>query len=201
MAVEIELKAWADSPERIKAALSSFAEYGGEFLKDDEYWFSLSPPAAGTAIPLSGIRIRQEQDTPPKGTTRQITWVTYKAKEVREGIEINQEREFEVSDKAAFEELLVRLGLERGIAKKKTGWTWKYEGITAELCQVDRLGWFAELEIIAGDDKEATVAAARRRLLELLGRIGIGEDKIETRYYTEMLLGLPDDADPEKTGV
>jgi adenylate cyclase class 2 len=187
MAVEIELKAWVDFPERIKTAISSFAEYGGEFLKDDAYWFPQLPAPAGTAIPFSGVRVRQEQDTPPKGAARRITWVTYKAKEVREGIEINQEREFEVSDKAAFEELLVRLGLERGISKKKTGWTWKYEGITVELCRIDRLGWFAELEIIAGDDKEATVTDARKRLLELLGRIGIGEDKIETRYYTDML--------------
>jgi adenylate cyclase class 2 len=187
MAVEIELKARVDSLEKIKAAISSFAEYGGEFLKNDVYWFPRSPPAAGTAIPLSGIRVRQEQDTPPNGKVRRITWVTFKVKEVREGIEINQEKEFEVSDTAAFEELLVRLGLERGSAKKKTGWAWKYEGITAELCQVDRLGWFAELEIIAQDAKEATVAIARKRLLELLERIGIGEDKLETRYYTEML--------------
>jgi adenylate cyclase class 2 len=187
MAVEIELKARVDCLQKIKAVLSSFAEYGGEFFKDDAYWFPHSPSPAGTAVPPSGIRVRQEQDTLPNGKVRRIIWVTYKAKEVREGIEVNQEREFEVSDAAAFEELLVRLGLERRSAKKKTGWAWKYEGITAELCQVEKLGWFAELEIIAQDAQEATIAAARKRLLDLLERIGIGEDKIETRYYSEML--------------
>jgi hypothetical protein len=31
------------------------------------------------------------------------------------------------------------------------------------------------------------VAAARTRLFELLKQIGIGEDRIEERYYTELL--------------
>jgi predicted adenylyl cyclase CyaB len=107
--------------------------------------------------------------------------------EVRDGIEVNQEQEFEVSDGDAFEAFLTHIGLEPGIGKNKRGWSWTHEGVTIELSQVARLGWFAELEIIAQDDDEETIHTARSRLLNLLGRIGIGEDKIEGRYYTEML--------------
>jgi adenylate cyclase class 2 len=180
MAIEIELKAWAEDVEGLKAALSRLGIYNGEFLKEDTYWF----PKASSALPASGLRVRKERaGTPP----RQTILATYKTKEVREGLEVNREREFTVSDGAAFEELLERLGLERGTSKRKAGFSWSVEGITAEITEVAGLGWFAELEIIAPEDTPETVTTARIRLLKLLGKLGIGEDKIEGRYYTEML--------------
>jgi adenylate cyclase class 2 len=189
MSVEIEVKARTDDPEAIRSALSRFAEFQGEFIKNDVYWFcppSSSPPKAD-GIPVSGVRVRQEKFTDNRGTVREAVIVTYKTKEVRDGIEINQEREFHISDKEVFEELLNHMGLIQGYSKKKSGFAWNYQGITAELVQVEKLGWFAELEILADDDTETTVKSARKRLLDLLGRINISEDKIEPRYYSEML--------------
>jgi predicted adenylyl cyclase CyaB len=185
MPIEIEVKAWADEPEKIKSLLSCLAEYRGEFRRQDEYWFT--PPSPSAAGLPSGVRVRLEEARDPGGGVRKTAIVTYKVKEVRAGIEINQEEEFFVSGQRAFEELLSRLGLTRGYAKEKTGFVWDYQGITVELTRVGTLGWFAELEILAGDDGETTVQSARRRLMDLLGRIGIGEDRIESRYYSEML--------------
>jgi adenylate cyclase class 2 len=102
-------------------------------------------------------------------------------------MEINDEREFSVSDAAAFEDLLRRLGLQKGIEKNKRGWAWNCAGITAELTEVAGLGWFVELEIITDDAAEGTVTAARTRLLALLRKIGVKKNRIEPRYYTEML--------------
>jgi adenylate cyclase class 2 len=189
MPVEIEIKAWAGDPEKIKSALSEFAEYRGKFLKEDEYWFNRPSPSDQAGIPASGVRVRREKAETPEGRIRRTIVVTYKVKEVRNGMEINREREFRVSGKAAFEELLGRLGLVRGYAKKKSGFAWNYQGITAELTLVENLGWFAELEILAGDDAETTVRPARGRLMDLLGRIGIDKNRIESRYYSEMLRG------------
>jgi adenylate cyclase class 2 len=188
MSTEIELKAWVDDPEERKKRLSAMAEYRGPFEKEDSYWFPRGPfPSETGGPPLSGVRIREECSAGMDGKVSRIIRITCKSKELRQGIEINDEREFEVSDKRAFEEFLRGLGLERGISKKKRGWAWVYQGITAELCHVEELGWFAELEILADNDRPETVAAARERLLGLLGEIGLGEDKIEDRYYTEML--------------
>ncbi|MDR2247304.1 MAG: class IV adenylate cyclase [Treponema sp.] len=187
MQIEIEVKAWVDEPEKIKSALSLTAEYRGKILKQDEYWLNPPSPGVSKAISTSGIRIRQEEAEDAEGTVREAVIVTYKTKEVRDGMEINQEWEFRVSDRAAFEELLNCLGFTRGCAKEKSGFAWNHEGITAELTHVPPLGWFVELEILAADDAETTVQSARGRLLDLLGRVGIGEDRIETRYYSEML--------------
>jgi adenylate cyclase class 2 len=199
---EIEIKAWAEDPEGIGRLVSRFAVYGGEFLREDEYWLrgeaadgKANGKAAGKAegcgkssgIPMMSIRLRRESRTDPGGKLRRTVWVTYKAKEVREGVEVNDEREFEVSDGDVFAELLGRLGFERGQTKTKQGRVWTWEGVTAELSEVRGLGWFVELEIVADNGRPETVAAARSRLLNLLGKLGIGKEKIEGRYYTELL--------------
>ncbi|MDR0387060.1 MAG: hypothetical protein LBH57_03395 [Treponema sp.] len=188
MPVEIEVKAWADEPEKTKSALSRIAEYRGKFHKEDEYWLNRPGPSVTEAggVPAFGVRIRREEAEDAEGTIRRALIVTYKVKEVRDGVEINREREFTISDKAAFEELLSRLGLVRGYAKKKTGFAWTYHGITAELALVGDLGWFAELELLTDDDAESAVKPARERLMDLLERIGIRKDRIEPRYYAEM---------------
>ncbi|MDR2079414.1 MAG: class IV adenylate cyclase [Treponema sp.] len=180
MAIEIELKAWVDNPEACKNILSLLAGPPLSFEKADSYWFFRKTADR----PPPGIRIRRERSG---GKEEPATRISYKSKEVREGIEVNNEREFTVSDGAAFEEFLARLGFERDMEKHKRGWAWICGDITAELCELRSLGWFAELEILADNDGPETVAAARKRLLELLGKIGIGEDKIESRYYTELL--------------
>jgi adenylate cyclase class 2 len=122
--------------------------------------------------------------------------VTYKTKEIRDQIEINDEHEFAIaapegsSMEAAlknFEELLVKLRLHRSYIKKKQGFSYKSENITVELSLVERLGWFLELEIISADDEPQTIAAARESLLGFLRKAGIGEDKIETKYYSALL--------------
>jgi adenylate cyclase class 2 len=180
MAVEIELKAWVDDPGAVRKKLDELALYNGEFLKEDTYWKQ-------ETLSFSGVRIRRESGRDAGGKAYSLTAVTCKSKETREGLEVNHEREFSVSDAEIFEELLGQLGLKPAISKRKSGFSWDYNGITAELVEVAGLGWFAELEILSGDDLPETVRIARQRLLELLAALGIGEDKIEQRYYTEML--------------
>ncbi|MDR3336979.1 MAG: class IV adenylate cyclase [Treponema sp.] len=199
MAIEIELKAWVENPGQIKERLFKIARYEGEFLKEDAYWGrdgetpGMSPRQRRRLdLPLSGVRIRKlfRGLGAQKGDGQHSIVVTYKTKEVREGIEVNQEDEFEVSPGEPFEGLLKRMGLKPSFTKRKQGASWNFEGITAELTEVAGLGWFAELEILAEDEKKETVENARKRLLGLLEEIGIGEDKIESRYYTEMLKGI-----------
>ena len=181
MSIEIELKAWADDPEGIRSRLSAAGEHLGSYVKDDEYWKDAAGP--GGRELGSGVRIRR-LSAPGEGA-RAVA--TFKRKEVRDGIEVNDEREFEVSDADAFAELLSRLGLAPWIRKRKTGDAWNLDGITAELSELAGLGTFVELEILAEKDDPATVSAARSRLTAALAALGVPAERIETRYYTEML--------------
>ncbi len=182
MAIEIELKAWVDESEAARRTITSFAAPVRTYRKDDAYWRAQEGTGpAGRGALGSGVRVRRE-DLSESGAT-----VTFKRKEVRDGIEVNDEREFEVSDAEVFGELLDRLGLAVWIRKRKTGEAWEAEGVAIELSEVEGLGSFVELEILAEKDDPATVAEARSRLLSVLRRIGIPQSRIEARYYTEML--------------
>jgi adenylate cyclase class 2 len=190
MATEIELKAWVENEERLRRRLSTLGDYTGSYEKEDLYWFP--GPAGGSiggsgGLPPSGVRVRREVRTGPGGQKRRIILVTCKNKEVREGIEVNEEEEFRVSGGRAFGVFLSRLGLVPAKKKRKRGWSWTAGDIQAELSQVEGLGWFIELEILEPREDEERVRAARERLFAFLAKTGIPESAVETRYYTEML--------------
>ncbi|MCL1927287.1 MAG: CYTH domain-containing protein [Treponema sp.] len=195
-AAEIELKAHVGNSNTCKKTLDVLAGEGTAFSKDDSYWF-----APAVLHYFSGPRVRQE--TKEKSTKTLVTW---KNKQKRGELEVNDEHELEVSNGKEFEKLLVLLGLEKQTVKHKQGWSWHYNEITIELCEVSgsvkksfkknspakqgrvkNLGWFLELEIIADDTSDTTIVLARDRLLAVLEQAGVGNENIESRYYTEML--------------
>jgi adenylate cyclase class 2 len=198
MAFEIELKAHITDCESIKRQLEEKAEYSNSFEKEDVYW--LSDEAAPRTAPFSifKIRVRKEKRRFSDGTGESLCFLIYKKKEVRDDIEINDEKEFEIraSSGRKVEEigdLLEGMGLNRGAFKKKRGWAFigrENPGpgrICAELVEVEGLGWFVELEILADNNRDETVAEGKKRLLDFLDKLGIGRQAIEGRYYTEML--------------
>ena len=191
MATEIELKAHVQDSGALRLLLTEKTEYKNAYTKEDSYWLN---EAIQAESPLK-VRVRREERTFPDGKTESVVLVTYKNKEVRDGIEINDEEEFEVQPGPEFEKLLRRMGFKPDIAKRKRGWAFCEsqipEGckraITAELSEVEGLGWFIELEILADNSREETVAEGRNRLLSFLASLGIEKEAIESRYYTEML--------------
>jgi predicted adenylyl cyclase CyaB len=191
MSYEIEIKAHATGGD-IKTRLSALGSLRGSFQKEDCYW---SAPGQTEG---KSVRIRSERRILPDGVRHEQCLVTFKIKErLSGGIEVNRETEFSVSDGGAFANLLEWLSFSRSFSKQKTGEVWDIDGITAELADVAvipegkpvSIGRFLELEILAVDDTEGTVETARARLLSVLTACGIGEDRIEKRYYTE--LGAP----------
>ncbi|MDR2072656.1 MAG: hypothetical protein LBP60_04390 [Spirochaetaceae bacterium] len=204
---EIEVKARIEDHTGCKARLDDIAGRGSAFLKEDTYWFLSAERLAGEALPAkpgalppSGLRVRREWHTGGGGGAPEQTWVTYKIRESgpdKRGIEVNDEHEFEVSSGAEFEGLLARLGLKKGVYKRKRGWKWNYGNICAELAEVDgavlpdpprSLGWFVELEILSGPaEANPALGTAKAELLDFLAVIGIAEEKIEPRYYSQLL--------------
>jgi adenylate cyclase class 2 len=203
MALEIELKTRIDEPETVKKRLEGLGIYDCAYEKADVYWFFAGkgaeiPAGPGkktenSAIPgLSppDLRVRKETKTPNGGGTVTFTRITYKNRDLRGGVEINDEREFEVSCAGVFEDLLRRLGLAPGIQKHKRGWAWRCGEVLAELSEVRGLGWYLELEILAPPGDERVLAEGQERLFALLEALEIPRNRIETRPYTEMLKAL-----------
>ena len=187
MAIEIELKAHVEDRATLRSKLAETAEFLGSFEKDDTMWYSSDP----LLLNPYGVRIRREKNALPNGTTESRVFVTQKNKEVKAGIEVNQEEEFEICSSSgqpaqAFENLLRRMGLTPGAGKRKRGEAFILNGIRAELLEVEGLGRFIELEILA-EPSRADVNMEKKRLLDLLDSLGIKRDAIESRSYLQML--------------
>jgi len=183
MATEIELKAHVRDPEKTRKDLSEFAVLTKTYEKNDIYY--IHPDFINRRY---GVRLRNESDILADGTRKQTNLVTYKTKEINDGIEVNDEKEFEVSSGADFGDFLCSFGFLERIKKTKKGAAYNAGGMTAELSEVDGLGWFIELEIIIDDRNERAIAEGKERILKFLDQLQIPRELIEERSYTEMLI-------------
>jgi len=195
MATEIELKARLNDYAPVKERLYDAGDYCRSYKKSDSYWLPVGIHAE-MSLPATGVRVRRESGIDADGKAHESVLATYKIKEISDGIEVNHECEFTVSDAGLFEELLGRLGLSNSVRKEKEGWAWIIPSqtagqspILAELSLVAGLGWFLEIEIMAADNCEQTVEESRGRLFALLEKLDIPAEWIETRPYTVMLAG------------
>ena len=171
---EIELKAHVLDRKSVIQNLEKFAAFSGAVEKDDTYY---SNTINGKSIK---VRIRKKS-----------VIFTYKRKEILEkdgtSIEVNDEKELFLSDADAIEAFLFDTGFKTTLKKQKTVLSWHYDGANLELCNVARLGDFLEIEILSENNSEKTVSQSREKLLKMLSKCGISEDKIENRYYSQML--------------
>lgn len=173
MGVEVELKAFVDDPTSLRSRLDKIGAFRRRYRKDDYYFGSL----AGSSKSL--FRLRRDDGR----------WiVTFKKKNLFDGIEHNQETEFFVSDGDAFRRLAEELGYSVVVEKHKTGASWYVDGVVVEVSDVNDLGTYVEVEIVlpdgSGDDR---IADARTRLIQVLEMLDIHRDKIESRPYTQMI--------------
>lgn len=188
--IEIELKAHVADRAAVEAAIASFAVLEGPVDKLDAYWHG---PDWRLARGKKGFRVRAEDG-------RSV--VTFKNKRSEGGIEINREREFEVSDPEAFVEFAQRLGCEPFYTKRKRGLRYSVDpceraqggqdacsgAATIELVEVEGLGDFIEIEVLLPDEDPAAVALAQGEIRGFLARAGVGPEAIEPRYYSELLM-------------
>ena len=181
MATEVEIKAWVDDPAGMRARVAARYPQAGSYTKEDVY-FRL-PGAAGGAQSGGPIEFRLRLDDGE-------AIVTAKRKRVVEGIEVNDEMEYRVSDGPSFERFAEYLGATVFSRKRKVGERFAAGEATIELSHVDRLGDFIEIEWLLEAPSPEEVATARAGVRSLLEGLGIGQEKVEPRYYTDLLASL-----------
>lgn len=176
--VEIEMKARVADPRAVREKLAGFFSYEGEIEKDDEYW---SAPILSASMPAVGFRYRIRREG--KGTT-----VTFKDKTYSDGMEINSEVEFLVSDEAAFRSFMARLSAQPLYRKKKKGSQWRgKDGLLAELVEVDGLGFFLEIEQIVDDARKTDMILIKEKLTRIMEGCGLAQSDIESRPYSQLM--------------
>lgn len=175
---EIELKAWMDDRAAVEAALKTFAVYEDTLDKHDRYWRLDTQSDSHMTV-----RLRSETR---ESTGKTETFVTYKHKSRKEGFEVNEEHEFTVSNPDDFELILKDAGFNLSFSKHKTAGSWHFANFHIELCILEGLGEFFEIETFAEENTPEVAQTAHTALLEVLSRCGISSDKVESRYYSEL---------------
>ncbi len=185
---EVELKARVDDPEAVRRILRKRCEFAGSFVKEDTYFARRSssgaaaeakapmekkPPAAKTLF-----RLRRQGDE---------SVVTYKEKRLEGSTEVNREHEFTVSDPQTFLIFVERLGFEPAIRKRKEGELFHWGKARVELSRLCSLGWFVEIERLVKGEAAEDIREAKEEIRRILKEIGIDEEQIEKRYYTDLL--------------
>lgn len=178
MAIEIELKAHLESLEagcqKVRSAIAVDKE--STYLKSDSYFINPVQPE------ITEFRLRESGD-------RKL--VTKKVKTLTDGIEVNDEIEFEISDAESFKKFAELSGYQIGIRKVKKGVAFHSGDFLLEVSDIEGLGAFIEIELMLPDEASPSkIEAARERILTLLDSLSISREKIESRYYTDLLRAL-----------
>ncbi len=175
--IEVELKARIEDARAVESRVASFARFLRRVDKRDSYWHG---PDWQAKRGTRGFRVRSEGN---------LYVVTFKSKTIEGGVEVNREREFEISDPDAFQEFILRVGCEPYYRKRKTGAAYEYEGTTLEVLEIEGLGAFLEVERLVNLGSPEEIDAARGAVRAALALAGVPESAVEPRTYSEMIVG------------
>ncbi len=170
--VEIELKAHVDNKDAVLEMLHKRYSFKGEYFKKDRY-FSFD-----SSTGKRNVRIR---------TVDGDSVITFKEKTKQNGIEVNDEWEIKIDNAGKAEALLEYLGCSFNYAKTKQGYLFRDGELTIELSLVSKLGWFLELEYLAGDNSPESVTRGETLIRKVLTELHIPEASIEPRYYADLI--------------
>lgn len=185
---EIELKVHVQNRQKLIQKLNQIATYKGTVSKEDIYYKKQKTSQSSSDIT---IRLRTETFSEKQKSANFL--LTYKQKErkiSKDGIsfEVNEEQECKMSSFKPLESFLKDLGFEIYVKKHKEVKDWTLNGATLELCNVEALGDFLEIEILTSKSDEKNLNESFKTIENLLELLEIPKDKIETRYYSDMIL-------------
>ncbi len=171
--LEFELKVRISSLDPVRQQLTGRnAQFCGRIHEHDIYY---NAPHRDFGVTDEAIRVRYTNDH---------AVVTYKGAKIKtSGLKAREELNIVVDSGALFEQMLDRLGFSRAAEVNKWRENYRLSGAAITLDEVEGLGTFVEIEILAEDANSDTAA----RIQEIAKEIGvIGEPILAS--YLEMLL-------------
>lgn len=188
---EIELKAHIYNREETIKILNTFAKYIGFFQKHDSY-YKLQKQNSNDFI---SVRIRKELSKQEQNISEKI-YLTYKQKELKNTsdgtkIEVNNEKECELSNSETVISFLLDTGFCEYLSKSKTVEKFTYQTpsgtATIEICTIPPIGDFIEIEILNDSNNESNIDNIRKEILSILEKCNIPQSQIEEKFYSQLL--------------
>jgi adenylate cyclase class 2 len=183
MSYEVEQKFWVDHVPGLQQRLVELGARTGRIEQHSDTYYN--HPCRDFAQTQEALRIRRIDNTPH---------ITYKGTKLPGAVKARRELEWPLHpgdpDGRRTEELWQFLGFRSVATVSKTRQIYEFSGkwseFTVVIDDVDRLGTFAEIELVV--EGEAEIDAARDRILQLASTLGLTRD--EPRSYLRMFLAL-----------
>jgi adenylate cyclase class 2 len=171
--LEFELKVRISSLDPVRQQLTGHnARFCGRIHEHDIYY---NAPHRDFGVTDEAIRVRYTNDQ---------AVVTYKGAKIKtSGLKAREELNIAVDSGAVFEQMLDRLGFIRTAEVNKWRENYRLSGAAITLDEVEDLGTFVEIEILAEDANSDTAA----RIQEIAKEIGVCGEPILASYL-ELLL-------------
>ncbi len=182
---EVEIKAWIyeENKKQIKNYLKKSAKFLGEKIKNDIMYCTKNIEKNDNLYSYKkeiSFRLREEVSEEKK-----LFLVTKKTRKYgKNGEEINNELEFEVTDFHQFHEFVIGLGYEIFYKKQKKIQQYLIGTVLVEWVTIDELGEFLEVECIAKDNE---IDEALSLIMQIIHDTNL-QKNIEKKPYG-MLLG------------
>jgi len=171
--LEVELKVRIPSLEHVrKQLLEKGAECSGRIHEHDIYY---NAPHRDFGVTDEAVRVRY---------TNNHAVVTYKGAKIKKfGLKAREELNTAVESGEVFETMLDRLGFTKTTEVNKWRENYRFSGAAISLDEVDELGTFVEIEIMA-DDENSNAAVVIERIAK---EIGVSGEPILASYL-ELLM-------------
>jgi adenylate cyclase class 2 len=171
--LEIELKVRVDSLEPVRRKLQQHnAEFCGRVHEHDSYY---NAPHRDFSKTDEALRVRYAGGN---------AVVTYKGAKIKDlGLKAREELNTAIESGEAFETILAYLGFVRSAEVNKWREMYHYANASVALDDVENLGTFVEIEVLA--DTDTTRAATR--IARIAKELGVGGEPILASYL-ELLL-------------
>ena len=185
MSYEVEQKYHVDDPADLAERLRALGgKTDGTERHQDTYY---NHPCRDFAETKEALRIRRVDGIPH---------LTYKGTKLPGAVKARRELEWPLApgdpDGQRNEELWQLLGFREVATVRKSRRSFRFDGhfseFTVMIDEVDRLGNFAEIELVVAQTH--AVESARQRILDFAEQLGLHRD--EPRSYLRMFLGLDD---------
>jgi len=166
--VEAKVRLTDTDFKHLKDIIPKFAKKKESVISKDSYYF--------TGLKGYYMRIREKNG---KGI------LTFKIKNRKQGIEVNDEIELMLKKTKDFRKFLSKAGINVKINKEKTGVIYNYGDIQLELHHVKNLGRFLEIEILVSLKSE--IPQAKKKLNRIFHSLGFSKSNFENKTYLELI--------------
>ncbi len=168
--MEYEIKLKIKDLDEARILLDEKAVFLREILQEDIYFKS---PIRDFGLTDEALRLRIENGK---------SMLTYKGPRIRtEAVKAREEIEVLVNDADAMTHILEKLGFKPFAVLRKRRRIYKYHNAYISLDNVEKIGYFIEIELIEGKPE---------KIFDLIADLGLSRYKTEDKTYLEMFLEL-----------